>query len=151
LDVRTLTAQQSALPAADLHVLMSHSALTEDLRALGRFGEALESARTAREGSRKTYGDEHADSLAAAAVLADVLRLTGDHGAARALHQAVWQAWGTSSARRTPQPPLAVADPRGNRPGHQADPGHVRARCGHRRHPRRLTGVQAVGGRPAGR
>jgi dTDP-4-dehydrorhamnose 3,5-epimerase-like enzyme len=73
---------------------MSHAALTEDLRALGRFGEAPESARTAREGFRKTYGDEHADSLAAAAVLADVLRLTGDHGAARALHQEVWRAQG---------------------------------------------------------
>ncbi|MEV7322599.1 FxSxx-COOH system tetratricopeptide repeat protein [Streptomyces sp. NPDC093970] len=94
LDVRTLAAQQSVLPAADPHLLMSHSALTEDLRALGRFGDALESARRTYDGYHEVYGAEHVDSLAAAAALAEAMRLTGDHGAARTLHQAVWQAQG---------------------------------------------------------
>lgn len=78
IDEDVLARQTSAFGREYVHTLMTASALTADLSALGRFGEAISLARSTTDSFVAQYGEDHPLSLAAANNLALSYRISGD-------------------------------------------------------------------------
>ncbi|MEU1098251.1 FxSxx-COOH system tetratricopeptide repeat protein, partial [Streptomyces sp. NPDC005877] len=89
LDEDILARQQRLFHPADDHptVLVVTGSLAADLRAVGRFTEALERDLWVYRGMRGLFGETHRRTLTAAHNLAIDYRLTGDSEAARRLDE----------------------------------------------------------------
>jgi MinD-like ATPase involved in chromosome partitioning or flagellar assembly/tetratricopeptide (TPR) repeat protein len=90
LDARVLAWQRANLDRPgrpDTHTLMTTTGLATDLSTLGRFDEALSTAREAYNGFKDLLGLDHPRTLAAANNLAVCLRMVGEWYEARDVDQ----------------------------------------------------------------
>ena len=91
LDEQVLTEQRALLGEHHASTLRTMGSYAADLRALGRYQEALPLAAATNRAWRELFGDTHVRTLSSASNLAEALRTVGDFHAALATDENVFE------------------------------------------------------------